>query len=234
MTGLYFSAAYGHAASIYSWSARYGKALDLLDFMADYSMQEAWSDDLKALYAMKGAMPEVTHTVKFHRPQTFAAAPIMHGIVSLGVSVDYNGFNVVPSGHMEKVEGVRFKKGVYDIDLKPVANLGGIVIDGAAVPGTLKLPSSFHDAQRHNIALLNGDGGPLLMHTNLELVKVNGAAYTVTGYGHGTLRFTGVEGKTATVTDPAGQSVAFEQSTDETGTYLQLRVAGEPLDVVWK
>jgi len=168
MTGLYFSPSYGHAASIYSWSARYDKALKLLDFMADWCMKEEWSDDLKAIYAMKGSMPETTHTVKFHRPQTFAAAPIMHGIVSLGVSIDFNGINVVPSGHMEKVEGMRFKKGVYDIDLSPVGNMGGVTVDGVAVPHTLRLPSSFYTPGHHKIALLPGaDNDPLLLHTTL-------------------------------------------------------------------
>lgn len=135
---------------------------------------------------------------------------------------------------MEKVEGVRFKNGIYDIDLAPVVNLGGIVVDGEAVPGSLKVPSNLYSERTHTVALLNGEGGPLLMHTNLELVKVDGATYTIDGYGHGTLRFTGVEGKTVTITDPAGQPVAFEQSTDDTGTYLQVRASGQALDVVWK
>ena len=235
MTGLYFSAAYGHAASIYSGSARYGKARKLLDFMADYSMQEAWSDDLKALYAMKGAMPEVTHTVKFHRPQTFAAAPVMHGIVSLGASIDYNGINVVPSGHMEKVEGIHFKNGVYDIDLTSVEKPGGLVVDGREVLHTLRIPVEFHTPGQHRVSLLPGGGtAPLLMHTNLELLSVDETKYAVNGYGNGTLRFTNVEGMKPIITDVSGNAVAFDQSVDETGTYLQVRANGQPLNIVWE
>jgi len=239
MTGLYFSPSYGHAASIYSWSARYDKALKLLDFMADWCMKEEWSDDLKAIYAMKGSMPETTHTVKFHRPQTFAAAPIMHGIVSLGVSIDFNGINVVPSGHMEKVEGMRFKKGVYDIDLSPVGNMGGVTVDGVAVPHTLRLPSSFYTPGHHKIALLPGaDNDPLLLHTTLELLGVKetdgGMAFRVNGDGHGTLRFANCEDKTPRIIDNKGRSVVFEQWSDNTGTYLQVRVRGQVLDVIWK
>lgn len=251
MTGLYFSASYGHAASIYGWSARYADSVKLLDFMADYCMNEEWSDDLKALYAMKGSMTEVTHTAKFHRPQTFAAAPVMHGIVSLGVSIDFNGINVVPSGQMKKVEGIRFRNGVYDIDLAPVKNLGGIEVDGRAVPGTLKLPAKFYDGGRHEVKLLNKGpqdaggtevasqaarrpGAPLLMHTNLELLCADGAKCTVNGYGNGTLRFTGVEGLQPHITDSNGQPVAFKQSSDETGTYLQVSATGQPLVVAWE
>jgi hypothetical protein len=82
--------------------------------------------------------------------------------------------------------------------------------------------------------LLKEEKGPLLMHTNLELVQVDGAAYTVNGYGNGTLRFTGVEGLTPRIVDAKGQPASIEQWTDETGTYLQVRAAGQPLNVVWE
>jgi len=113
-------------------------------------------------------------------------------------------------------------------------NTGGIVVDGKAVPGTLKIPANYYTAGEHQVALLEGAKRPLLMHTTLELVEVNGAVYTVNGYGHGTLRFTGVDGMKPTITDPSGQPIAFEQWPDETGTYLQVRAAGQPLVVAWK
>ena len=50
--------------------------------------------------------------------------------------MDFNRVTVVPSGRMEKVEELRFKKGIYDIDLRPVGMIGGLVVDGQEIPHT--------------------------------------------------------------------------------------------------
>ena len=48
--------------------------------------------------------------------------------------MDYNGIDIVPSGHMEKVEGVRFRNGICDIDPTAVETPGGLVVGGREVP----------------------------------------------------------------------------------------------------
>ncbi len=58
--------------------------------------------------------------------------------------------------------------------------------------------------------------------------------FTVTGHGHGTLRFTNCEEKTPRILDDVGQPIAFEQWSDDTGTYLQVRARGKALDVIWE
>jgi len=238
---LYFTPCHFHSAVVYGWSGLYDKGLRLIDYIADLCQKVEWSDKMKALYAMKGSMPEMTHIVKFHRPQTFGAAPMLHGIVSLGASMDFNGINVVPSGHIDKVEKLRFKKADYDIDLTPVKTVGGLIVDGNKVPYTLRIPSSFHTPGRHKVALLDtprGEQDPLLLHTTLELISAvknpeGAVVYRINGYGHGTLRFANREGMKPRIIDRDGKAVTFEQWSDDTGTYLQVRTRGQELDVIW-
>ena len=45
-------------------------------------------------------------------------------------------------------------------------------------------------------------------------------------------RFTNCEGKTARILYAKGQPVAFEQWSDETETYLQVRADDQPLTVI--
>jgi len=237
----WFSPAFGHSAAVYGWSGRYDKARRLSDQLAGLRQAVEWNDKMQALYAMKGAMPEVPTIAKFHRPQTFSAAPMLHGIVSLGVSLDFNGINVVPSGNLDKVEGIHFKNAIYDIDLNHVGAIGGLTLDGQTVPYTLRIPSSFHTPGRHKVALLDvpkADSSPLLLHTTLELVSVEKNAkgavvYRVNGYGHGTMRFANRKGMTPRIINAVSQAVPFEQWSDNTGTYLQVRVSGRILDVIW-
>ena len=242
LSGYKFTPTYGHSASVYGgWLGRYPEAVRLLDYVTELCQTDEWSDGFKALYAMKGSMPEVTYTVKFHRPQTFASAPVMQAIVALGAAVDFNGINVVPSGYMDKVGELHFKKGIYDIDLRPVGVTGGLVVDGVEVPYTLRIPSSFYTSGHHTVTLQEAPDGQkdtLLLYTSLELLGVekledDAVVFRITGYGPGMLRFAHCEGKTPNVRNASGQPIDFEQWADATGTFLQVNTDGLPLEIIW-
>ncbi|RLD11504.1 MAG: hypothetical protein DRI44_03350 [Chlamydiae bacterium] len=224
---------YGYSACVYTWGGEFKKAKTALEYLADASQRLGYNPTMKALYAMKGAMFEWTTIFHCHRPQVFSAAPCLYGIVSLGASVDYNGVNIMPSGYLNRIDDLIFKKSVLNIDLKTPKNLGGIVVDDKEVPYTLRIPSNLLTPGTHQISFLNKKCQPLLLYTNLELLDVKDSSesveYTINGYGNGVLRFKNVSRDKISATDISGKPVAFDYIPSPTGDFIQITTKGKPI-----
>ncbi|MEN8254449.1 MAG: hypothetical protein ABFR33_03160 [Verrucomicrobiota bacterium] len=190
----HMSCGLGHAAITYSWAGEFEKAAECCDFLVNFSESEEFNPTMQAVYAMKGSVPEWTFTVKQHRPQTFAMAPLMNGMVAQAVALDYNGATVMQDGYLQELKGVKFKNSILNVDLTGWENAAGLVIDGEACPHTMRIPNSFLGEGEHEVGILTGESdGPLLLWSNLELLDVvgkpGGVEYTLNGYGNGVLRF---------------------------------------------
>ena len=235
LQNLGFVSCYFHSAVIYGWSGLFKKALRLIDYIVDLCQKVEWSDKLQALYAMKGSMLEMTSFIKFHRPQVFCSAPMLHGIVSFGASADYNGVNIMPSDSLKRIDNFIYKKSVLNIDLKTPENIGGIVVDMKEIPYTLRIPSKFLTPGTHKISFLNKKCRPLLLFTNLELLDVketiDGVEYTINGYGNGVLRFKKLSRDKISATDDSGKPVAFDFIPTPTGDFIQITAKGKNINL---
>jgi len=222
---------YGYSACVYAWGGEFKKAKTTLDYLADASQRIGYNPTMNAQYAMKGAMFEWTTILHCHRPQVFSAAPCLYGIVSLGAAVDYNGVNLMPSGYLEKIDDLIYKKSVLNIDLKMPKNLGGIVVDRKKVPYTLRIPSNLLTPGTHKISFLDKKSQPLLLFTNLELLNVKetaeGVEYTINGYGNGVLRFEEVSRDKISATDESGNPVVFDYIPTPNGDNIQITTRGK-------
>ena len=226
---------YGYSACVYAWGGEFKKAKTAVEYLADASQRLGYNPTMNAQYAMKGAMFEWTTIFHCHRPQVFSAAPCLYGIVSLGASVDYNGVNIMPSGYLNRIYDLIYKKSVLNIDLKTPENLGGIVVDGKEVPYTLRVPSKFLTPGTHKISFLDKKCQPLLLFTNLELLDVKETSedveYTINGYGNGVLRFKKVRRDKISATDGSGKPVAFDYIPSPTGDFIQITARGEAINL---
>ena len=227
---------YGYSACVYAWGGEFKKAKTAVEYLADASQRLGYNPTMNAQYAMKGAMFEWTTILHCHRPQVFSAAPCLYGIVSLGASVDYNGVNIMPSGYLNKIDDLIYKKTVLNIDLTIPKNLGGIIVDGKEVPYTLRIPSKLLTPGTHKISFLDKKCKPLLLYTNLELLDVketeDSVEYIINGYGNGVLRFEKVRHDKISATDASGKPVAFDCIPSPTGDFIQITARGEAINLI--
>lgn len=238
LTRPHVSVPYGHAASIYAWGGEYGRARECVDYLAAVAEMEAYNPTLQAVYAMGGAMFEWNVLVHCHRPQVFAAAPCLQGIVSLGAAVDFNGVSVTPSDQLERIDDLQFKDSTISFDLRSGSRAAGLVVDGQEVPHTLRIPRPLLTSGDHEVRFLTRDdrtpAKPLLVRTNLELRAVRETAdetieYTLCGYGSGIVRLTNVGDYVLAVRNAAGHEVPFDRWPTRTGEWLRINMAGDPV-----
>ncbi|MHB0998298.1 MAG: MGH1-like glycoside hydrolase domain-containing protein [Armatimonadota bacterium] len=228
---IYFAPSFPHESYLYSAAGYTDVAEKYLDLITEPSRKSAWNDDMGAYYVMDDSIIENLHAPQLHRPQVFTIGPWMHAVTARCAYIDCNGITVVPGGMITSAKGIRFRNAVLDVDTTGVKQVGGIIIDGKPLPGTLRIPIDMLTPGKHTVRLLEASSQPdiLLAHTDYELrgmkVDADSVTYMLYGYGCGVVRIEGSFTK-AEVTDECDKPMQFRQWSGRGGTRIQPDASG--------
>lgn len=230
----HMSAGLGHAATAYCWAGEFEKAHACADYLVEYSGGSEYNDTFGALYAMSGSVPEWTFSRKFHRPQTFALAPLLQGMTSTAVALDYNGVNISANNYLAGIDHVIFKDSILNVDLAGFDNARGLIVDGKEIENTMRIPLKYLTKGEHDVCFLPGETSePVLLYSNLELIKIKKASgyleFYLNGFGNGFLRFSSLKKGAIKIFDNKGQLQDFDYWKMAGSDCVSVTVSGEPV-----